>query len=206
MTPEAVIFDIGNVLIEWNPERFYDSRLGPARRAQLFDEVPLHAMNLSIDNGAPFRATVMATAEAHPGWAEEVRWWHDHWIEMAAPRIERSIRLLHALKEKRVPVLALTNFGTDSFAFACTQYAFFNDFDRAFVSGDLGVMKPDPAIYAAVEKETGIAPARLLFTDDKAENIAVAAARGWQVHHFTGAGGWAARLVAAGLLTEGEAA
>lgn len=205
-TPEAVIFDIGNVLIEWNPERFYDSRLGRARRERLFAEVPLHAMNLAIDNGAPFRATVMATATAHPDWADEVRWWHDHWIDMASPRIEHSIRLLDALKSRGVPVFALTNFGSDSFAFACTQYAFFNDFDRAFVSGDLGVMKPEAAIYAAVEADTGIAPGRLLFTDDKAANVQAAEARGWQGHHFTGAAGLARRLVAAGLLSEGEAA
>mgnify|MGYP002633180842 CR=1 FL=1 len=204
--PQAVVFDIGNVLIEWNPERFYDNRLGPARRETLFSEVPLHAMNLAIDNGAPFRATIMETADAHPDWATEVRWWHDHWIEMASPRIDHSIRLLYALKARGVPVLALTNFGSDSFAFACTQYAFFTDFDRTFVSGDLGVMKPDPSIYAALERDTGIAPERLLFTDDKAENIAAAAVRGWQVHHFIGAEGWAKALVAAGLLSEKEAA
>ena len=68
------------------------------------------------------------------------------------------------------------------------------------------VIKPDPEIYRRVEQDCGIAPERLLFADDKAENIEAAAARGWQVHHFVTPQGWAARLVAAGLLDEGEAA
>jgi 2-haloacid dehalogenase len=82
---------------------------------------------------------------------------------------------------------------------------FLREFDRQYVSGRMGVTKPDPRIYAMVEDDCGIAPDRLLFTDDKAENIAVAAARGWRTHHFDGWRAWARRLVAEGLLTEGEA-
>jgi 2-haloacid dehalogenase len=203
--PEAVIFDIGNVLMEWNPERFYDAEIGAAARRALFAEAGLERMNLEIDAGAPFRETVYATAERFPHWAGPIRWWHDRWIEIAAPRIEGSIALLRALRRRGVPVFALTNFGTDSFAYARTQYDFLNEFDRAWVSGDLGVIKPDPAIYAIVEADCGLPPGRLLFTDDRAENIAAAAARGWQVHLFRGPEGWARQLAAAGLLEAGEA-
>ncbi|MGL4319436.1 MAG: HAD-IA family hydrolase, partial [Paracoccaceae bacterium] len=101
---------------------------------------------------------------------------------------------------------ALTNFGDDSFAYAQTQYDFLAEFDRANVSGRMGVIKPDPRIFEMVEADCGLAPNALLFVDDKAENIAAAVARGWQGHVFTGAEGWAARLVATGLLSEGEAA
>lgn len=207
MTPPlAVVFDIGNVLIEWNPERFYDSRLGPAGRARMFAEVDLHAMNDRIDAGAPFRATVYETADANPAWSEQIRWWYDHWIDMASPRIEHSITLLRRLRQKGVPVFALTNFGIDSFAYAQTQYDFLSEFDRAYVSGHMGVIKPDPAIYAMVEQDCGLAPDALIFTDDRACNIAAAHAAGWRTHHFTGPAGWAARLVAEGLLTKDEAA
>ncbi len=204
--PEAVLFDIGNVLMEWNPERFYDSQIGEDARRRLFDEAGLIQMNLDIDAGAPFRETIHATADRYPHWAEPIRWWHDRWIEIAAPRIEHSIALLRALRRRGVPVFALTNFGTDSFDYALTQYDFLNEFDRAYVSGRMGVIKPDPRIYAAVEADCGIAPDRLLFTDDKPENVAAAAARGWQVHLFEGPQGWADRLVAAGVLTTAEAA
>ena len=201
----AVIFDIGNVLLEWNPERFYDREIGRAARERLFAEVGLEQMNLDIDAGAPFRDTIYGTATRFPQWADQVRWWHDRWIEIAAPRIEHSIALLRALRRRGVPVFALTNFGTDSFAYACTQYDFLTEFDRAYVSGRMGVIKPDPRIYAMVEEDCGIAPEALLFADDKAENIAAAEARGWQGHLFDGPVGWAQRLVAAGLLDKTEA-
>jgi len=203
--PEAVVFDIGNVLIEWQPERYYDSRIGEARRRELFAAVDLHAMNERVDAGGLFRETVYETADENPDWAPEIRWWYDHWIGLASPRIEHSITLLRRLRDKGVPVFALTNFGDDSFAYAQTQYDFLNEFDRFYVSGRMGVTKPSPAIFAQVEADCALAPAGLLFTDDRADNIAVAMARGWQTHHFTTPQGWAARLVQAGLLTQQEA-
>jgi 2-haloacid dehalogenase len=206
MTPEAVIFDIGNVLIGWNPEGHYDRRIGEARRRALFAEVDLHGMNEQVDLGAPFQATIYAMAERHPEWRGEIRDWHDSWIEMITPVIDHSVTLLRRLRAKDVPVFALTNFGVDSYAFAQSQFDFLNEFDREFVSGRLRVMKPDPRIYAAVEDSTGVPAARMLFTDDRAENVAAAAARGWQTHLFEGPEGWAARLVDAGLLTQEEAA
>jgi 2-haloacid dehalogenase len=202
---QAVVFDIGNVLIEWNPERFYDGRLGGARRQEMFAAVDLHGMNELVDAGGPFKETIYGWAERYPEWRTEIRWWFDHWIEMASPRIEGSIRLLRALRGKGVPVFALTNFGTDSFAYAQTQYDFLGEFDRAYVSGHLGLTKPDAAIYAAVEADCGIAAEALLFADDRGENIAAAKARGWQVHLFTDWQGWGERLVAEGLLTRAEA-
>jgi 2-haloacid dehalogenase len=200
--PQAVILDIGNVLIEWNPERFYDRELGEAARRRLFQDVPLVAMNLAIDAGAPFRATVQATAAQHPDWAGPILWWHDRWIELASPRIDASVALQRALRRRGIPVFALTNFGTDSFAHARTIYDFLSEFDRHYVSGDLGLIKPDPRIYDHVEKDCGLPPETLLFTDDRPENIDAAARRGWQTHLFDGPEGWARRLVAAGVLSE----
>ncbi len=204
-TPKAVIFDIGNVLIEWQPERYYDTRIGEARRRALFDEVDLHAMNERVDAGGLFRDTIYDTAAANPKWEAEVRWWYDHWIELASPRIEHSITLLRRLRAKGIPVFALTNFGDDAFAYAQTQYEFLNEFDHAYVSGRMQVTKPSPRIYEMLEEDCGLPPAALLFTDDRAENIAAAAARGWQTHHFTSPQGWADCLQNAGLLTPQEA-
>lgn len=206
MTPQAVIFDIGNVLVEWQPEVYFDRIYGMERRRALFAAVDLHDMNLSIDAGADFAGTIEATAARHPDWASEIMDWKDNWIKLASPLIPRSIRTLRALRTKGVPVFALTNFGDTNFAYAQSEYVFLNQFDRAYVSGRMKLIKPDPAIYAAVEQDCGIDPAELLFVDDRAENIAAAAARGWQVHHFTGPDGWATHLVAVGLLTESEAA
>lgn len=205
MRPDAVIFDIGNVLIEWQPERYYDSIMPRADRVRMFAEVDLHAMNDAIDKGALFRETIYATADRHPEWRDPIRRWHDNWIELASPVIEHSVSLLRALRRNGVPVHALTNFGIHSFAYAETQYDFLREFDRRYVSGHMGVIKPDPRIFAMVEADCRVAPQALLFTDDRHDNIAEAARRGWQVHLFEGPEGWARTLVAAGLLTEAEA-
>ena len=205
MQPHSVIFDIGNVLTCWQPEAFYDRVIGVDRRQALFAAVDLHAMNEAVDAGAAFRGTIHEWAAAHPEWAVEIRMWYERWIELASPRIEGSIALLRALRAKGVPVFALTNFGADSFDEALPKLDFLNEFDRLYVSGRMGVTKPDPQIYAMVEADCGIAPDRLLFVDDKAENIAAAARRGWRTHQFESWQGWGRRLVAEGLLSNKEA-
>ena len=205
MTVQAVIFDIGNVLTSWQPEAFYDRVIGPDRRRALFEAVDLHGMNNDVDAGALFRETIYGWADRHPHWAPEIRMWYDRWDELASPRIEGSIALLRALRRKGVPVFALTNFGRYSFDEAVPKMDFLSEFDRAYVSGKMGVVKPDPEIYRMVEADCGLAPGALLFTDDRPENIAAAEIRGWGVHLFEGWQGWARRLVAEGLLTETEA-
>ena len=111
MQPKAVIFDIGNVLIEWQPERYYDRVIGADRRQAMFAEVDLHGMNDRVDLGGHFTETIYATAEEYPEWRTEIRMWHDHWIELASPAIDHSVRLKSALRAKGIPVFSLTNFG-----------------------------------------------------------------------------------------------
>ncbi|WP_417207890.1 HAD family hydrolase [Antarctobacter sp.] len=205
MTLKAVIFDIGNVLIEWHPERYYDAKIGEDRRRAMFAELDLHGMNDIIDRGGDFRQTVYDWADKTPEWAEEIRLWHDDWLEMAKPAIPRSVRLLRALRAQGTPVHALTNFGIGTWAIATPAYDFLNEFDHAFVSGHMGVIKPEARIYEMVEEHLNLPGEALIFADDRLDNIKAAAARGWQTHHFTGADGWARRLVDEGLLTEEQA-
>ncbi len=201
MTIAAVIWDIGNVLIGWDPLRFYDARIGPKRRRALFAQVDLHGMNLDIDRGAPFRDTVEALAAAHPDWRTEIRMWHDNWLDFTRP-MPQSEQLLRALRDRGVPVFALSNFGRGPFELARSRFPVLDAFDRLFLSGDLGTIKPDPEIYEILESETGLRPESLLFADDRPENIDTARARGWRTHLFDGPESWAARLVAEGLLTK----
>jgi len=206
MTVQAVVFDIGNVLMEWHPERFYRAEIGAARQARLWAEVDLHGMNLRVDLGADLSDEVEALAARHPDWAPEIRMWRDRWLDMAAPDIPASAHLLRRLRARGVPVFALSNFGRATFEIACRAYPVLTEFDQTFVSAHLGVMKPDPRIYAHLETETGLAPGALLFTDDRPENVDAAAARGWRTHLFETPQGWAERLVAEGLLAPAEAA
>lgn len=205
MTIQAVVFDIGNVLIEWQPERFYDSVIGEDRRRAMFAAVDLHGVNDRVDRGENFRDVIYGAADADPEWGDEIRMWHDKWLELATPAIPHSVRLLRALKGKNIPVFALSNFGIQTFALAEPVYPFLGEFDRRYISGHMGVIKPDAQIYQMAEADCGIAPEKLLFTDDRTENLDAAAARGWQTHHFTNPAGFAARLVAENLLTLMEA-
>jgi len=205
MTIEAVVFDIGNVLIEWQPERFYDAVIGEERRRAMFADVDLHQMNELVDLGHPFTETIYDWAEKYPEWREEIRMWHDRWIEMAAPVIPHSVRLMKALQAKGVPVFSLTNFGVGSYDFAATHYDILNQFDRDFISGHMKVTKPSPRIYEMLEEASDLLGAQLIFADDRADNIAAATARGWNAHLFEGPRGWADRLVSEGLLTAEEA-
>jgi 2-haloacid dehalogenase len=205
MKIEAVVFDIGNVLIEWHPERYFDRTIGEEKRRRLFAEVDLHAMNDRIDLGEGFRDVIYAEAEVRPEWRTEIRDWYDNWIQLATPPIAHSVRLLRALRSTGTMVFSLTNFGVESFAYAQSQYDFLKEFDRDYVSGQMRVIKPDPEIYEILERDSSIEPGKLLFTDDRDDNIAMAASRGWQTHLFEGAQGWADRLVDANLLSVEQA-
>ena len=202
---EVVVFDIGNVLIEWNPERHYDKRIGEDRRRAMFDELDLHGMNELVDQGQPFKETVFEFAAKTPKWRTEIEMWHDEWINMASPVIDHSVRLLRALRAKGVPVFALSNFGVETFEYAETQYPFLIEFSRRYISGHMKVTKPSQEIYQMVEQDSGVTPNTFLFADDRADNIEAAAARGWQTHLFKSPENWAACLVEHGLLTEEEA-
>lgn len=205
MTVEAVVFDIGNVLIEWAPERLYDRLFGEARRREIFAAVDLAGMNDRIDLGEGFRDVVYAFADENPLYRDEIRVWHDHWIDMTGPAISHSVHLLRKLRKKGVPVFALSNFGVETFEIAREAYPFLDAFDRRYISGHVHVAKPNPAFYALLETDCSLSGGSLLFTDDRRENIDAARARGWTAHHFTAPDGFARVLVDHQLLTEEEA-
>jgi len=203
--PQAVIFDIGNVLVRWQPEQYYDTIIPRPSREALFSTVDLHMMNEHIDQGAPFRATVYETAARHPEFAELIQKWHDNWLDIAAPAIDGTARLHDALRTKGITTAILSNIGQATFDLAASRYPVLARFDYTFLSGPMGITKPDPAIFHAVETRIGVEPEALLFIDDRPENVAAAAARGWQVHLFETPGPLAKHLVTTGLLSEPEA-
>ena len=204
MPIEAVIFDIGNVLVEWHPARMYDAAIGRERREALFADVDLDTMNDRVDMGEEIADVVRETALAYPDYHDEILLWHSNWLDMLKPDIPRSAALLRALRARGMAVHALSNFGTSTLDLAERHFPVLTEFDSRFVSGHLAMMKPDPAIYAHVEAGVGVAPEALFFIDDRPENIAAAAKRGWQTHLFETPGGLAERLLAEGLLSPEE--
>lgn len=202
---KAVVWDIGNVLALWEPEAYYDRLIGHERRIRLFNEVALHEMNLAIDLGQNARDTAYACADRHPEWRDEIRRWHDDWPQTFQRAVDGSADLLRNLKTRAVRCVSLTNFGAETMELAKDIHPVLREFDQEFISAHLGLVKPDPAIYEALEHGTGLSGDELLFTDDKPENIATAHARGWKTHLFDGTAGWRDRLVAEGLLDDRRA-
>lgn len=205
MQVEAVVFDIGNVLIGWQPEVYYDSQIGLERRKALFENVDIHAMMTRIDKGGVFADVVEETARAHSAWSAEIRWIRDRWNAIAGPEITHSVRLLRALRKNGVTTFALSNFGKENFPLSEQAFPFLTEFDRRYISGEMKMAKPDPAIYAALESDSGLSGGALLFADDREDNIAAAAARGWQTHHFNAPEALAKDLVDRGLLRAEDA-
>ncbi len=194
MTIQAVIFDIGNVLIEWQPERYFDRIIGSERCKEMFSAIDLHAMNDRVDQGQNFRQVIDDTIAKYPQWRDELEMWHANWLQMAAPAIPDSVAILRSLRRAAVPVFALSNFGVETFAMAEPEYPFLKEFDRRYISGHMGVVKPFDEIYQQVEADCGLPPESLFFTDDRLENIQAAQARGWQTHLFETPAGLAACL------------
>jgi 2-haloacid dehalogenase len=123
---------------------------------------------------------------------------------MATPLIDLSWVCLRTLRAKGVPVFALSNFGVESFAYAETKYPELAEFDRRYISGHMSVIKPDTQIYQMLEDDCGITPEKLLFADDRQDNITAAQTRGWHTHLFEGPEGWAQCLIDHELLTQAD--
>ena len=198
--PRAVVFDVGNVLVHWRPEDVY-ARLIPdaAERKALFDRVDFEAMNLRGDRDGRLADEVAALAARHPADAGPIIAWHDNWEEMFSPPIPESFALLAAVQAAGTRTVALTNFAADTWEKAVRMHPALGTFDVAVVSGREGAIKPERRIYEILEARTGLSGADLFFTDDRADNIAAAAARGWRTHLFEGPAGLKAALKGVGL-------
>ncbi|MEO0681562.1 MAG: HAD-IA family hydrolase [Pseudomonadota bacterium] len=178
-SPTWLVFDVGNVLVGWEPERIYMDRFpDPADREAFFKRVDLHAMNLLGDRGE-LAPRVRDWARTHPDDAAPILMWRSRWSEMFAPAIPETAALMERGRAEGMRIAALTNFAADTWIEAQAKYETLRGFDVEVVSGRLGALKPEPEIYAAMEAATGASGADLWFIDDKAENVAAAKARGW---------------------------
>lgn len=201
MAARAVVFDVGNVLVEWRPERLYARLIADeTARGRFLVEICSESWNARFDRGEPMPEGVEAHALAHPAEAELIRAWWRRWPEMFGPAIPGSVALLRALRAAGRPTLGLTNFAAETFALARRLYPFLEWLDPVAVSAEIGAIKPEPEIYAALEARCGLPPEALLLVDDRAENVRAARARGWEAHLFRGAAGLTRALTASGLL------
>ena len=198
--PAAVVYDIGNVLLDWDPRHLYRKIFAdPAEMEWFLGNVCTGDWNIAQDKG---RAWADAEAEAiarHPAYAGQIRAFRARWQEMVPGAIPGTVAILRALAEANVPVYAITNFASDTLRESVARFAFFKQFRGIVVSGDIGVLKPDPAIYHRLASDYGVDLARAVFIDDSEKNVAGARAAGMTAIRFVDATQLRAALVALGL-------
>ena len=180
-----VVFDIGNVLLRWDPRNLYRKVFDDEARMERFLATALGIdFIVQTDVDPDFAGAVEARARAFPEFAKEVRLYDTRWIETLAGPIEENVALLRRLRAAGRPVHALSNFSTVKFAHAETLHAFLKDFDTRVVSGHVGVAKPSARIYEILFERAGRRPHELLFIDDSLPNVRAAEALGMAAIHY----------------------
>lgn len=187
MVTEAVVFDLGNVLIRWDPFPALAAGVGEveARRLLDADDFDFHAWNVHQDAGRSFADAVDEVRRTHPHWVDHVAGYFPHYADSLVGAIEGTVSLLQEVAASGVPVFALTNWSGETFHHARERFGFLEEFTDIVVSGDEGLAKPDPAIFRVLEQRTDVPAERTLFTDDSARNVAAAAELGFDAVVFT---------------------
>lgn len=183
---DAVVFDLGNVLIPFNPRWLFSKLLPDAASVErFFAETGFDDWNLEMDAGRLFADGIAAHSRRFPQHSALFEAFFARWPETVGEPIAESVELLQTLREKSLRTYALTNFSAETYPLAEARFAFLADFDGTVVSGREGVVKPDPAIYRLLAERYAIDPARAVFIDDKLENVDAARALGFHGIHFT---------------------
>src|SRR5579875_184946 len=176
---DAVVFDIGGVLLEWNPRHLYRKLFSDEAAMERFlSEVCTMQWHHAHDLGVPFSESCARLAAAHPEFAELIWAWGRRSEEMIAGPIEGTVEILRELKEAGVPCYALTNMEAETYPLRRQRYDFMRWFDGAVVSAFEGVIKPDPEIFHRLVERFALTPGRTAFTDDSPRNVAAAADAG----------------------------
>lgn len=199
--PSVVVFDIGNVLLRWEP-RLLLGRLLPDEAAvdAFLAETDFNAWNLAQDAGRTWAEGVAAIAAAHPRHAATAAAFDARWVETVTGEVPGTVAILEALDAAGRPLYAITNFSAEKWAITVPRHGFLRRFRDVVVSAHERVTKPDPAIYRLFLDRNGLDPAACVFIDDSEANVAGARAVGMDAIHFTEASALAEALRARSLL------
>ncbi len=180
-----IVFDIGRVLIHYDPHIPF-SRLIPddAERNWFFANVCTHDWNLEQDRGRSWEDAEALLITDYPDHAENIRAFRKHWHEMVSHAYVESVAIMETLVADGRDVTMLTNFAADTFKEARKLYPFLDLPRGVTVSGEIGLIKPELAIYERHARDFGLAPAHTLFIDDAEKNVEGARAAGWNAVHF----------------------
>jgi len=182
----CVIFDIGNVLVRWNPCNLY-RRMGYSdeETGTILTEIGLLEINHRVlDAGGQFSATLELLVERFPRHTEFIRAFDVRWVETLGGTIDGSVAIFQRLKQAGVPVHALSNYNRQKFDIGCELFPFLRNFNELVLSGDVGLVKPDAEIFELLMSRCGLDVGRTVFIDDAIANIATAARLGFATIHF----------------------
>ena len=183
---EAVVFDLGTVLIPFNPRWLFRKLLrDEASIDRFFAETDFDAWNTAMDAGRCFADGIAAHSRRFPHYRPLFEAFFERWPETVGEPIAESVEVLRRLQQSGIRTYALTNFSAETYPLAAARFPFLADFDGAVVSGDEGVVKPDPAIYQRLVERYAVVPARAVFIDDKLENVEAARRLGFHGIHFS---------------------
>jgi 2-haloacid dehalogenase len=185
----TVVFDLGGVLIDWNPRnlyrKFFDA--DEAEMEQFLAEVCTPAWNSRFDAGRPFAEGIAELVAAHPERAELISAYRERWAEMLGEAPAGTVAILRELRGAGLRTYALSNWSAETFPLTRNIYPFLDEMDGILISGEVGVGKPDPAIFREFLARFDLAPERTVYIDDWDRNVATAAGFGMTAVQFVDA-------------------
>lgn len=181
-----IVFDIGKVLIHYDPNLPFSRIIPDAQERQwFFEHVCTHEWNIEQDRGRTWADAEALLIAKHPEREEQIRAFRKHWREMVPHAYDGTVALFNGLIDAGKDVTMLTNFAADTFVEAREIFPFLNRPRGVTVSGEIGLIKPDVAIYHRHASNFDLDPAHTIFIDDSLPNVEGAKAAGWQAVHFT---------------------
>lgn len=184
----SIVFDIGNVLIQWDPRHLYRHVFSDAAKMEWFlTQVCSTEWNAKQDAGRTWTEAESELVASFPDFEREIRLYRARWSEMVPGPVEGMPEILEAVGQAGYRRYAVSNFAADTFEEASDRFPFLSTFEGAAISGRLGLLKPDAAIFHWLTETYAVDPTRAVYIDDLPENVACAARLGFQALHFASA-------------------
>ena len=202
MTVRIALFDLGRVVLDWEPSRLYSKIFDTAEERDWFlENICTMDWHTRHDAGETFADTRPDLIAEFPKYEDEIRAWGDRWMEMFDGYINGTPELMDRLAAKNVPLFALSNMSSETWPWHQAAFPKLGMFKDVVVSGDVKLVKPDPAIYQlTLERMGSPAPQEVIFIDDSPKNIEAASVLGFDTHLFENAEGLEKKLTDIGLL------
>lgn len=200
---ETVVFDLGGVLIDWDPRYLYRKIFATEEEMDEFlATVATPEWHVEQDRGRTMEEATALLLRQHPQYGSQIEAYYGRWEEMFGGPIEDSVRVLRDVREQGHPLYALTNWSAEDFPLARERWEFLSWFDEIIISGEERKIKPDKEIYDVLVERTGLNPATTVFIDDRRPNIEAAEKLGFAAIEFRDATQLRKDLVRLGVLPE----